>query len=527
MLLNSDIVCLIAQKCQKIIRNKTRRDNPFYDILSFLLTNYQYASLIPHIIHRLCFIFNYPYIATMKELSRFTYFTKKDFFNYSLQNDDLRIYLAYREPNKFNYKFHKYWKKTYHLHCLNISSFLTAEILDTFPQLAEDLVKVAIKTDDCQIFNLVIDQINKRPDNNLSHDATFAHKCKSIDMFTCLVKWKQVTDYNLNAIFGYAIDKKYDDLFIHIINEYNIENLTINTFILENITEYLCKQRTKPEHFNNIFTKVSESDIIISDNILCKLHLNGYVSVVDRIMENECNLEQPSIFKLIYDCNIPEIKKYLFWNERGLEDLITKCIESNYICMLKILQKQLITDKQSCKISKDDMVAINDAKTLKYLIRLGAPFYTEVANKYPYLVKEYKFITERDLETNKLPSLEVTQILIDKLWTKDSIYLHAVLENRDDVLTFLSEQKYKPSNDVCQNILRQLGISVSSDYKLLLSSDNLKNTQLSPSYFLYHSMKALGVDVSPQDFIISNNIHDIHKHNDEWKKVYKLTMENK
>jgi hypothetical protein len=59
-MLNSDVVCFIAQKSQNIIRDKKRRDNPIFDILSLLLTNCHCALLIPHITERLCYIFNYP-----------------------------------------------------------------------------------------------------------------------------------------------------------------------------------------------------------------------------------------------------------------------------------------------------------------------------------------------------------------------------------------------------------------------------------------------------------------------------------
>jgi hypothetical protein len=163
-------------------------------------------------------------------------------------------------------------------------------------------------------------------------------------------------------------------------------------------------------------------------------------------MTKDYNLEQSSIFKLLYNCDIPEIGEYIFRNETGLENIITKCLESDDICMLKILQKQFISisNKQRCKITREKMVAINDFKILKYLIRLGAPFYTEVANKHPDLVKEYKFITESELETKKLPSLEVVQMLIDKIWSKESIYIKATLEKREDILKFLTEQRYQP-----------------------------------------------------------------------------------
>jgi hypothetical protein len=247
---------------------------------------------------------------------------------------------------------------------------------------------------------------------------------------------------NLDDIFEHAVNDERNALVVHIVNEYNIENLrNFNTVALEQITKYLCQERANLQEFNGIFDKFDKANILISDKILFKLKLNGYVDIVDRIMAKGNNLEQPSIFKLIYNGNIEEIEEHIFWNGTGLEDIIRKCVEINNVKILKILHKRgtSINIKQRCRISRQKMVAIDNFKMIKYLIRLGAPFYTEVANKYTNLVKDYKFITEKELERNKLPSLEVIQILIDKIWSKEIIYSHAVLENRDDILKFFFE----------------------------------------------------------------------------------------
>ena len=89
MRLSTDCICQIAKYCK------------LDDIISFLMTSSDYL-ITNELLNQLSIIYNYPNASSMLQLRKFSRFSPEMLINFSIVNDDLRIFKIYNDDTGYN-----------------------------------------------------------------------------------------------------------------------------------------------------------------------------------------------------------------------------------------------------------------------------------------------------------------------------------------------------------------------------------------------------------------------------------------